>query len=226
MERGSWSEIAVDAEIWKKLAIGTGCFMTLLPLPFLFGTIHQDLEAENRRIDSKEAPGELPGLDDPLGALGNGIIPCVIFFLVLMLLTAPTVVVLVSAGKTYAFFKSEIGLGVFSTLLAAIFGLLALAVQFVIAAMFPIALAQYARGLNLKPAVDPMANFGFVMQMGGVYWHKVSGLWLFLAGSMLLFVLGWSNYISMPLFIGLAGLGCASLIVSSRYALSQLKTKL
>ena len=226
MERGSWSEIAGDAEIWKKMAVGAGCFLTLLPLPFLFGNVHRDLEEENRRIDAKEAPGKLPGLDDPVGAIGNGIVPCFMFVLLLMLLTAPTVVVLVSAGKTYAFFKSEIGLGFFSTLLAAIFGLLALAVQFIISSMFPVALAQYARGLHFKPALDLMANFGFVMQMGPKYWHKAGGLWSFLAGSMLLFVLGWPSYISMPLFIGLAGLGYASLAVSSRYALSQLKTKL
>ena len=57
MERGSWPEISGDAEIWKKVAVGAGCFLTLLPLPFLFGTVHQDLEAENQRIESKEAPG-------------------------------------------------------------------------------------------------------------------------------------------------------------------------
>jgi len=226
MERGSWPEISGDAEIWKKVAVGAGCFLTLLPLPFLFGTVHQDLEAENQRIESKEAPGKLPGLDDPLGALGNGLVPCFLFVMILMLMTAPTVVVLVSAGKTYAFFKSEISLGLFSTLLAAVFGLLALAAQFVISAMFPVSLAQYARGMNFKPAIDPMANFGYVMQMGSKYWHKASGLWLFLAGSMLLFVLGWPNYVSLPLFVGLAGLGYASLVVSSRYALYQLKTKL
>lgn len=226
MERGSWSEFAADSEIWQKVAIGAACLLTVLPLPFLFGSIHRDLENEEKKIDAGDKPGAFPGFNDPLGLLGAGLVPCIIFILLLMLLTAPTVVVLVSSGKTYAYFKSEIGLGLFSTVLAAIFGLLAVCVQFLITAMLPIGLAQNARGLTFKTVIDPLANFGYVMQMGNTFWHKAGGMWFFVAGSMLLFVMGWPNYIDLPVRFVLSAIGCTSLMTSSRYALSQLKKNL
>ena len=226
MQRGSWSEISGDQEIWKKLATISGCFLLVLTAPISLGALYQDLTDENQRIKDKEPPGKLVELDNIPGLFGKGIVPTVIFFLAMMLYCVPTVVVLMSSAQTYAWLKSEHGINYLSFLVTAAFGLLALLVQFLCAILLPIALAQYARGTSLRIAVDPLANFGNAMSMGVPFWIKASGYWAFLLANIILFIQGPAFWVDLPIRVALCVLGFASLVVSSRYALNQLHTKL
>ena len=206
--------------------MGAVCLLTVLPIPLALGALHTDLEEEYERIKSESPPSEFTDEDHPATLFGRGLAPMFIFFLAMMLYCVPTVVVLMSSAQTYAWLKSEHGMNVLSFVVTCLFGLVALAVQFFCTALFPVALAQYARGMSLKPAVEPMANLGYVFSLGAPFWLKVSGYWIFLLGSMLLFIEGINFWIDLPLRFLLCLLGYASLIVSSRYALNELQTKL
>ena len=224
--RGSWQEISGDSEIWKKLLVGSACLLFILPIPVALGALAQDFEDEYKKIKEDSPPGKLPGYDNPAGLLGKGLAPSFILFLAMMLYCLPTVVVLMSSAQTYAWVKSEHGLNVLSFLVTAGFGFVALAIQFLCTIIFPIALAQYGRGMSLKPAIDPMKNLGFALEMGAPYWIKASGYWFFLLASMVLFIQGISFWVDLPLRLALGMLGLASLFVSGRYALHQLQTRL
>ena len=99
-------------------------------------------------------------------------------------------------------------------------------VQFFCTIIFPIALAQFGRGMNIKPAMHPMTNLGFAFEMGAPFWIKASGYWFFLLASMVLFIQGVSFWVNLPIQLILGMLAYASLIVSGRYALHQLQTRL
>ena len=143
-----------------------------------------------------------------------------------MLFCVPTVVLLMSAGHIYASFVSEHGMAFMSVMITGIFGFIALMLQFVAAILFPISMAQYSRGMNLKPAMSPMSNFGYVVEMGAPYWMKATGFWFFLTGNIVVYILGPALYVNLPIQVVLAVLGYSSLVVSSRYALDQLQTKI
>lgn len=226
MERGSWSDISGDQDIWKKLAIGSLCFLTVLPVPIAMGALFDDLTEESQRLKDNKGPGTFVEMDNPAGLFGRGLAPLFIFFLAMMLYCVPTVVVLMSSAQTYAWIKSEHGINYVSFIVTALFGLLALTVQFLCTILFPVALAQYSRGTSLRVSVDPLANFGNAISMGLPFWIKASGYWAFLLGSMVLFIQGPAFWIDLPIRFLLCGLGFASLIVSSRYALTQLQTRL
>ena len=226
MERGSWSELSGDKEIWKKLAIGAVGILCVVSLPLVFGVLNTDLEAESARIKGKEPAGKFPAFEDFGTMFGRGLGPAFIFFLAMMAFCLPTVVILMSAFQTFAWLKSENSINIISFCLTGIFGLAAVAGQFVMALIFPIALAQYARGLNIKQALDPLANMGTVMEMGAPYWTKAWGYWAFLAGNIVIWIADVNFFADLALRIVVTMLGFASLIVSSRYALNQLQTKL
>lgn len=226
MERGSWSDFSGDSEIWKKIAIGATSALLLVPIPLALGAVTADLEAELERIKAQSPPGKFIAMNDLLGLLGKGVIPSCILFLVLLAFAAPSVVVGLSLFQNYGWLRDEGGVSIFSFLLSNLFALLAIGVQFFITITFPIALAQYARGMNLKPAVDPLANFGFAMEMGAKYWFKAAGFWLMLCANVVFFVVGLRFVYYLPLAFVTSFLGFASLVVASRYALGQLQTKL
>jgi hypothetical protein len=62
--------------------------------------------------------------------------------------------------------------------------------------------------------------------MGAEYWIKAAGFWLFLMGSIIVYILGPAFYVNVPIQIALAVLGYVSLIVSSRFALNELQVNL
>jgi hypothetical protein len=226
MTRGSWSEISSDSDIWKKIVLGGICLLTVLPLPIALGAVVDDLEAESKRIKEELPPGEFIDSDDFVGLLGRGLAPAFVLILALMLFCVPTVVLLMSAGHVYASFVSEHGMAVMSVLITGIFGLVALTLQFLAAIIFPISLAQYARGMNVKPAIHPLNNIGYAVTMGSRFWFKASGFWLFLMGNIVVYILGPAWYVNVPVQAMLAFLGYVSLIVSSRYALNELQNEL
>jgi hypothetical protein len=226
MARGSWSDISDDPEIWKKIVMGGVCMLFVLPIPVALGAIADDLEAESKRIKEGEPPGKLIDIDDFVGVLGRGLAPTFVLILAMMLFCLPTVVLLMSSIQIYASFVSEHGMAFISVLITGFFGLIALVFQFLFAILFPISLAQYARGLNIKPAIHPMNNIGSVISMGAEYWMKAAGFWFFLMGSIAMYILGPPLYVNIPIQVLLAVCGYASLIVSSRFALNELQTKL
>jgi hypothetical protein len=165
-------------------------------------------------------------MDDFAGLLGRGLAPTFVFILAMMLFCVPTVVLLMSGFHVYGSFKSEHGMAIMSVLITILFGFLALACQFLFTILFPISLAQYARGMNVKPAIHPLNNIGYAMTMGAPYWLKAAGFWAFLMGSIAVYILGPVWYVNFPLQVVLAVVGYVSLIVSSRHALSELQTNL
>lgn len=226
MSRGSWSEISKDSEIWKKIVMGGVCMLTALPAPIALGAVADDLEAESKRIREGEPAGEFTDVDDLVGLLGRGLAPTFVFVLALMIFCVPTVVLLMSAGHIYASFVSEHGMAYMSVFITGVFGFVALVLQFLSAIIFPVSLAQYARGMNIKPAINPLNNIGYVVTMGAEYWIKAAGFWLFLMGSIIVYILGPAFYVNVPIQIALAVLGYVSLIVSSRFALNELQVNL
>lgn len=222
MERGSWSEISSDSGIWKKMALGGICLLTVLPIPIALGAVHTDLESEASKIKEKAPAGIFPDMDQPATLLGRGLAPTFIYVLAIMLYCLPTVVMLMSAVQTYTWLNSEHGMNILSFLITAVFGLIALAVQFICALLFPVSLAQYARGMNLKPALHPLANLGHIFDMGSPFWIKGVGWWVFLIGYTVLYVVGPVWWINIPLQFLLAVVGFVSLIISSRFALGHL----
>jgi len=226
MSRGSWSEISSDSDIWKKLVLGGICLLTVLPIPVALGAILEDLETEGDNIKNDKPPEKFPEMDNLAVLLGKGLAPAMILFLACMLFCVPTVVLMMTGFQIYASFTGEHGIAFMSVIVSGVFGLLALAVQFASAVLFPVSMAQYARGMNLKPAISPLANLGYVSEMGAEYWMKAAGFWFFLAGNILVYIQGPVWYVNVPLQIILAVGGYASLIVSSRFALNQLQTKL
>ena len=226
MERSSWSQISADQDVWRKVAIGAACFLTILPIPIALGAIFSDLEEEKKKLKAEEPPGQMNDFHE-LGALfGRGLAPTFVFVLALMLFCLPSVVVLMSSFQAYGWIVSEHGLNVLSFVVTGVFGLIALAAQFLVALIFPIALAQYSRGMNIKPALDPMANLGYAFEMGAPFWFKATGYWLFLLGSMILTLLGINFWVDLLIRFVLAGLGFISLYISSKYALNELQTNL
>lgn len=220
MERGSWSEVSGDKDIWKKLFLGAASVLCVLSLPLALGVLNTDLEAESARLKSKEPAGKFSDFSDLGTMFGRGLGPTFIFFLAMMAFCVPTVVVLMSAFQTYGWLKSENGINIISFTLTSMFGLAALAAQFGTAVLFPVAIAQYARGLNIKQALDPMSNFGFALELGATYWFKASGYWLFLASNLALWIIDANFFTDLIARLLFTMLGFASLIVSSRYALS------
>ena len=220
MERGSWSEISSDSGIWKKMLIGGVCIMTVLPIPVALGAVHTDLESEASKIKEKTRAGIFPEMYQPGTLLGRGLAPSFMFALAIMLFCLPTVVILMSAVQTYTWLNSEHGMNILSFLITAVFGIIALVAQFICALLFPLSLAQYARGMNLKPALHPLANLGHIYEMGAPYWLRGAGWWLFLIGYTVLYVVGPVWWINIPLQLLLAVVGFVSLIISSRFALA------
>lgn len=224
--RGSWSEISSDPDIYKKLLIGGICLLTVLPIPVALGAVVEDLESEAMNIKDGKPPGRFVAMDTPSLLLGKGLAPACMFIMALMLFCVPTVVLLMSFAHVYASFTSEHDMSIMSTLITFIAGIVALLAQFAFSIIFPIALAQYARGLHLKAALDPMANIGNMLEMGAQFWAKASGFWFFLIGYIVIYIVGIEQwYVSIPIQVAFAVVGFTSLIVSSRFALSQLQPK-
>ena len=226
MALGKWSEISTDSEIWKKLAIGGTCLLLVLPAPLAFGAVFQDLETELGKLKEEVPPGEFTDMDNIAGLFGKGIAPSIICFLSLMLVGLPSIVILLSLGHLYAWFASEHGMSTMSLLLTSGLGLVALIVQFLFALIFPVALAQYARGVNIKQAMHPMAGLGIVFELGAPFWNKAAGYWLFLVSTMGITVFEFNFFVDLLIRLCLAFLGFASLVVASRYAAGQIQTKL
>ena len=204
------------------MLLGGICFLTVLPIPVALGALHTDLESEASKIKEKSPAGTFPEMDSPATLLGRGLAPSFMFALVMMLFCLPTVVILMSALQTHSWLNNEHGINILSFLITAVFAVIALAIQFICALLFPVSLAQYARGLNLKPALHPLANLSHIFEMGAPFWLKGAGWWVFLIGFTILYVVGPVWWINIPLQLLLATVGFVSLIISSRFALAHL----
>lgn len=226
MERGSWSELSSDPGIWKKLSICTVSMLLFLTAPIAVGALNSDLESELKRAKEKSPSGNFPAMSNFIDLFWKGLAPTAILVMVTMAFCLPSVVVGMSYFQNVGWFRSGNGINIFSFLLTNLFGLLAVGVQFLVAITFPIAAVQYARGLHMKPAIDPIANVGFAIEMGSRYWLKAAGFWFALTANIVLFVVSPTFWLDLVIRIAVTGLGMASLIVSSRYALYQLQTKL
>lgn len=219
MEHGRWSDISSDPELAKKVFFGSFCLSTFLFTPFALGALATDLETEAKLIEEKKPSGHLPTLDNFALLLGKGIIPTFILGLVLLLSLIPGIPAILSFVKLLTVFKSEFGTSFFSLLTSAGLGIAALALQFLVSLLCPIAFAQHARGVSLRTAMDPLSCASYAIEMGSTFWLKASGMWLAFLLGIILSITGMSYMFQIPAFFIIMAPAYVSLALSSRYAL-------
>jgi hypothetical protein len=242
MQRASWKEIFEDPEVWKKLAIGTGCLMFMLPTPFALGIVNSDLEAEAQRRQAKEPPPKnrwLPAVDDLAKLLSSGIGPCLVYLSVMFMFAIATIPVGLSYFQLFTYFRpknelvpemqAEVSISIMSVLIFIIIGAVGLMIQSVIAASFPVALAQYARGKDLRPALAPLTNAITVVEMGMEYWLKSAGVAVGMLTITFYFIsggFGMGAFLSTVIWALVNAVFFISLVLASRMALDHVAAEL
>jgi hypothetical protein len=231
MDRSSWSAISKDPEIWKKIAIGAGSLLFFIPTPLALGMVNLDLEGEAQRLSAKEPPSgdsRLPSVDDLSKLLMSGIGPTMLFVAACVLFAIPAVPTGLAVLQMYAFLRpgSELSLPIMSLLVSLIIGCLGLAGQVLAASSFPVALAQYARGKDLRPALAVLPNAITVVEMGMTYWLKVSGVVFGMLSMTVLFIVGLPWYLNFPVCFAIFAIFFVSLALSARFALAHVAAEL
>ncbi len=228
MERASWSALSRDESIWKKIAFGGVSLCLLLPTPLALGLLQKDLEAQAAALNTGTTSDGLPEVDNPGGLVAEGVGPTLLYIGSLMLFTVPTIAFLFSSFNVMIWLRADedsgVRLGLFSILLMLLLGLGALLLQFLTASMLPVALAQYARGKDLKPALSPIDNASRVIEFGAAYWLKTSGFVIALLGVLILNMVQIPFYASLAVTFVLFCIAFVSLILASRHALVELTT--
>lgn len=242
MDRASWSAISRDSEIWKKVVMGATSLALIFSCPVALGLVNSDLEDEARRIHEKrppEAENPLPRADD-LGKLAmDGIGPAMLFCAALMMFAIATIPAGLSYFQLYAMFRPEnelvpemhqkLSVPITSVLLWVLILGLGLVAQFIVAASFPVAMAQYARGKDPRPALAVVPNALTVMEMGFGYWLKVSGVAVGLMMMTSIFITGGFGVgfvLSTIIWFLVAAAMFVSLVLSSRMALAHIAAEL
>ncbi len=234
MNRATWAAISRDSEIWKKIGIGAVSLALILSAPIAMGIVSNDLEAEEhrRRTKSPNPPtNELPETDQ-LGKLAvDGITPSMVFFGALCLFLLASIPVGLTYFNLYVFFRpanevipemqQEVQVSTVSVILFAIIGLVGFLAQCLAAASLPVALAQSARGKDIRPALAIIPNAITVTEMGFDYWKKAAGVAFGLLGMTSIFVTGafgmpW--YLSTPVCLLISAIGFVGLVLASRHA--------
>lgn len=240
-DRTSWTELAKDPEIGKKLLLGATSLVFLLPTPIALGLLNTDLEKEAQRRQAKQPPlenGHLPKMDDLGGLLSSGFGPTMVYAGALLLFAIATIPFGLSYFNLYAIFRPanelvpelrmETSTPYGSVIVFALIALVGLLLQAIVATSLPIALAQYARGKDIRPALDVIANASTVVELGASYWFKASGTFLGLLVMTFVFItggFGLNMVLSTLLCVAVCALAFASLILSSRQALEHLVTE-
>jgi hypothetical protein len=242
MDRSSWAAISKDSEIWKKIGVGTASLAFILTAPLALGLINTDLETEARRIHEKQAPGNdhsLPSADNLARYAMDGIGPAMLFAAALMMFAIATIPVGLAAFQLYAFFRppnelapelhQKLAVPITSLILYFLIGAAGMAVQAVIAASFPVSLAQYARGKDLRPALAVLPNAMTVLEMGFQYWLKAAGVAIGLMAMTVIFITGGFGFgfiVSTLVWLVISATMFVSLVLSSRFALSHVAAEL
>lgn len=242
MSRTDWATISKDPEIWKKVAIGGACLTTILPAPIALGMINSDLEAEvARRSQKKSDPPQqfLTGVEDIGKLVTSGIGPAMLCAGALLMFAIATIPLGLSYFQLYAFFRpanelvpelhAAVAIPFTSVILYFIIGALGLAAQAVIAASFPVALAQYSRGQDLAAALSPVSNILLVVEMGVGFWRRALGVAVGMLLMTIIFITGGFglNWLfSTLLCFAVCSWAFVSLALSSRYALEHIIAEL
>lgn len=222
MVRGEWSTISGDSEFWKKVGIASVCLNFVITAPLTLGLVVEDLEAEFERMKNNEKETSLKGFDDPSSLFSSGIGGLLLLFATLLIYGLPTILTLFAYFQIYTMFHSEImEFKLVSFLLNMVFLGIGLFFQFVVIASYPVSLAQYARGKDLRPALSPFDNGMTVLQMGMAYWKKALGL----AGGFIVMTAvvfqGVPFIVSLVLYLLLMGAAFISTVLASRHALAE-----
>jgi hypothetical protein len=230
MDRSSWSALSKDPELWKKIALGAGSLLLFIPIPVAMGIVNLDLENEVQRKASKEPPGDgaLPSVDDLAKVVMSGIGPSMLFLAAAVLFAIPAIPTGLALLQMYAFLRpgSELSIPFMSLLVSLVIGLVGLAGQVLAAASFPVALAQYARGKDLRPALAVLPNAVTVVEMGMPYWIKVSGVVFGMLSMTVLSIIGLVWYLNLPVCLAIFAIFFVSLTLSSRFALAHITAEL
>jgi hypothetical protein len=242
MDRSSWAAISKDPDIWKKIGVGTASLCFILSAPLALGIINTDLEAEATRLHEKRPPEKdqsLPPVDDLLKLLMSGIGPALLLMLTMLMFAIATIPTGLAAFNLYAFFRppnelapelhQEISLPLTSVVLYLLIGAVGLALQALVAAVFPVALAQYARGKDLLPALAVVGNTITVLEMGLDYWLRVSGVAIGMVSMTIIFITGGFGFgfvLSTLIWLAVTGGMFVSLVLASRFALTHIAAEL
>lgn len=236
MNRATWAAISKDSEIWKKISVGALSLAFILTTPLALGIVSNDLENEARRRQAKSpdpAKDELPPADDLVKLAVDGISPSFVFFGALCLFLLASIPVGLSYFNLYIFFRpvnevvpemqQEIQTSWISVILFVIIGFAGFLAQCLSTLSLPVALAHYARGKDIRPALAVMPNIVTVTEMGMDYWKKGAGVTFGVLGMTLIFVttgfdLEW--YFSFPLSFLICAVGFVSLVLACRHALA------
>lgn len=235
MKRATWAAISKDSEIWKKISVGALSLTLLITTPVALGIINNDLEneARRRRAKSQDPPqDELPPANDLIKLAVDGLSPSFVFLGALCLFFLASIPVGLSYFNLYVFFRpvnevvpemhQEVHISWISLILFTIIGLAGFLAQCLSTLSLPVALAHYARGTDIRPALAVVPNILTVTEMGLDYWKKAAGVTLGILGVTLVFVtsgLGLDWYLSFPLSFLLSAIGFVSLVLASRHAL-------
>lgn len=242
MDRANWSAISKDSEIWKKLTMGATSLAFILTCPLALGIVNTDLEEEARRIHEKQPPSSdnfLPKVDDATKLVMDGIGPAMLFCAALMMFAIATIPVGLSYFQLYALFRpanelvpemhQELAVPITSVLLWILILAVGVILQFVVAASFPVAMAQYARGKDPRPALAVVPNALTVLEMGFGYWLKVAGVAVGLMAMTMIFITGGFGFgfvISTLVWFAISAGMFVSLVLSSRMALGHIAAEL
>lgn len=242
MDRASWSAISKDPEIWKKIGMGTMSLAFILTAPLALGIINADLEGETKRIHDKQPPGEdteLPKVDDIAKLVMDGIGPAMLFCGALFLFAMATIPVGLAGFQLFALFRpanelvpemhQKLSLPITSVILYFIILAVGMVAQAIVAASFPVAMAQYARGKNPLPALAVGPNAMTVVEMGFGYWLKAAGTAVGLMAMTTFFITGGFGFgyvISTLVWLLVSAAMFVSLVLSSRAALAHIAAEL
>ncbi len=226
MENTRLSSLTQDSEFGKKLAFAALSLLLIVTSPLAMGLISSDLEEQTKGLKKGDPPEGLPSIDRPAQLLGEGIGPTLLLIASILIFSVPTGVFLFSFVNVSVYFRAAedaIRMSFFSLIPIILIGLAALALQMLAGLMLPVALAEYARGKDLRPALSPVNNALRVVEYGAQYWLKAAGVPIALLGLVLLSMiqLPFKLNIIIPFF--LAAWAVLSLILGGRYAVSQLE---
>lgn len=244
MDRSRWSAIAGDPEFWRKATLGGASLMFLLPTPIALGLVNTDLEAEAQRLQAKAPPpksGFLPPANDLLKLFGSGFGPTIVYVGALLMYAISTIPLGLAYFQLYAVFgrtsqladelgtKMDISMPVTQVILYVVIALVGLGLQGLVAATLPVALAQYARGRDPRPALAVGPNVLTVVEMGADYWLKAAGVALAMLVMTAVFITGGFGLHWLPstlLCLVVSTGGFIALVLAGRHSLAHVAAEL
>lgn len=226
MDQTQLSSLTKDSEFGKKLVFGTLSLLLVVPSPLAMGLVSSDLESQVKGLKNGTPPEKLPGIDRPAQLLGDGIGPTCLLIASLLLFTVPTIGFVLSFTNIAIYFRASedaIRMSFFSLIPILLICLVALALQMLVGLMLPVALAEYARGKDLRPALSPWDNALRAFEFGPNYWKRAIGVPVAFFGLVMLMMMPLPYGLSYLVQFLLTAWAFLALVLGGRYAVGQLE---